>query len=466
MSDRVVAYVSDQAHSSLARAARALGFRPEQVRVLPADQAFRLRPDALLQAMDADVRAGRQPLFVAAAAGSTNTGAIDPLPALAAICRDQGVWLHVDGAYGGFAALTERGKSWLAGIELADSVTLDPHKWLSQPYECGCLLIRHGRQLRVAFEITPDYLKDAEVEEQEVNFADLGLQLTRMFRALKVWMSFKYFGVDAFRAAIDRSLDLARLAQARIEASQELELLNPATLSVVCFRRRFAGVDDEDQLARLNAALIQQLTDSGDALISSTRLHGRYALRLCVVNHTSSARDVEQVLEWIERASAPRLTPAQPAEAYDRHPDVVQPWIERQTADVSDLQALPLFQGLSDTDLQLIAHSAYRDRAASGDTIVRQWEVSSEFYLIMDGTADVYKGERRIDQLGPGSFFGELAAMDWGASFGYPRLASVIATSPMELLVLPGASFRTIMRDAPAFGDRIRQAVRERLPQL
>jgi CRP-like cAMP-binding protein len=150
----------------------------------------------------------------------------------------------------------------------------------------------------------------------------------------------------------------------------------------------------------------------------------------------------------------------------DRHPDVVQPWLERQTVDVSTLHALPLFQGLSSTELQLIVHSAYRDQVAADDTIVRQWEVSSEFYLIMDGTADVYKGERRIDQLGPGSFFGELAAMDWGASFGYPRLASVIATSPMELLVLPGASFRTIMRDAPAFGDRIRQAVRERMPRL
>jgi hypothetical protein len=279
-------------------------------------------------------------------------------------------------------------------------------------------------------------------------------------------MSFKYFGVGAFRAAIDRALDAARLAQARIEASQELELLNPASLSVVCFRRRFAGVDDEDELARLNAALLQQLTDSGEALISSTRLHGRYALRLCVVNHTSSARDVEQVLEWIERAPAPRQIPAQPVEAYDRHPGVVQPWLERQTVDVSALQALPLFQGLSDRDLLIIAHSAYRDRAESGDTIVRQWEVSSEFYVIMDGTADVYTAGGRIDQLGSGSFFGELAAMDWGASFGYPRLASVIATSPMELLVLPGASFRTIMRDAPAFGDRIRQAVRERMPRL
>lgn len=198
--------------------------------------------------------------------------------------------------------------------------------------------------------VWPDYLQNAEVEEQEVNFADLGFQLTPMFRGLKVWMSLKYFGADAFRAAIDRSLDLARLAQARIEASQDLELLHPATLSVVCFRRRFTGVDDEDELARLNAALLQQLTESGAALLSSTRLHGCYALRICVVNHTSSGRDIEQVLEWIERAPVPRLTSAQPAEVYDRHPDLVQAWLERQTVDVPALRALPLFRDLTRGD--------------------------------------------------------------------------------------------------------------------
>ena len=181
----VVAYCSDQAHSSVARAARALGFRPEQVRVLPTDEHFRMRPDALAATMEADVAAGRRPLFVAAAAGSTNTGAIDPMPELAAIARAHGAWLHVDGAYGAFAALTERGHEALAGIGLADSVTLDPHKWLYQPFECGCLLVREGRLLDEAFLITPDYLKDIEVARQEVNFSDRSFQLTRVSRALK-----------------------------------------------------------------------------------------------------------------------------------------------------------------------------------------------------------------------------------------------------------------------------------------
>ena len=192
MTDRVVVYVADQAHSSLARAARLLGFRSDQVRVLPTDERQRMRPEALAAAIDADAAAGREPLFVAAAAGSTNTGAVDPLPEIAAICRERGTWLHVDGAYGAFAALCDRGAEALRGIELADSVTLDPHKWLYQPFECGALLVRDGRQLRRAFEIVPDYLKDAAVEQGEVNFCDLGLQLSRSSRAIKLWLSLRY----------------------------------------------------------------------------------------------------------------------------------------------------------------------------------------------------------------------------------------------------------------------------------
>ena len=233
MSGELVAYVSEQGHSSLARAARVLGFGPQQVRVLPVDDKFRMRTDALEAAITADLAAGRRPLVVLAVAGTTNTGAVDDLAQLARVCGRYGVWLHVDGAYGAFAALTERGREALAGLELADSVTLDPHKWLYQPFECGALLVRRGHLLKDAFEIHPSYLQDTTARDGATNYADHGLQLTRMSRALKIWMSLQYFGVDAFAAAIDRAMDLAEHAQRVIEAAPDLELLAPATLGIV-----------------------------------------------------------------------------------------------------------------------------------------------------------------------------------------------------------------------------------------
>ncbi len=465
MSERVVVYVADQTHSSLARGARVLGFRPDQLRVLPVDRQYRMRLDALVAAMDADVAAGRRPLCVVANAGATNTGAIDPLPELARLCQDRGVWLHVDGAYGAFAALTERGKTWLQGIELADSVTLDPHKWLYQPFECGCVLVRDGRHLRAAFQIRPDYLQDIDAAEQEVNFADLGLQLSRASHALKLWLSLQAFGVDAFRAAIDRSLDLARWAQERITASPDLDLLHPATLGVVCFRRRFAGVEEEEMVARLNSQVLDGLIESGQAVVSSTRLHGRYALRLCVLNHTSRVRDLEHVLRWIETAPVPPQIPVAPVVS-DRHLDIHLPWLERSSARVADLRGLALFADARTGDLDAVVQAAYEHVAQSGEVIVQQWSTSREFYVILEGTAAVHAGERLVANLGAGDFFGELAALDWGAGYGYPRLATVTATAPLRLLVLPQARFQALLRQAPRFEQQIRQAVRERLPTL
>jgi aromatic-L-amino-acid/L-tryptophan decarboxylase len=470
MSDQVVGYLSDQAHSSMARAARVLGFRPDQVRVLPVDDGYRMRPEALAAAMAADVRAGRRPLFVAASAGSTSTGAVDPLPELAALCRQRGVWLHVDAAYGGFAALTERGRRWLAGIELADSVTLDPHKWLYQPFECGCLLVREGRRLHEAFRIQPAYLEDTQPGELEVNFSDLGVQLSRTSRALKLWLSLRYFGVDAFRAAIDRSIDLARFAQARIETSTQLELMTPAKLGVVCFRRRLDGAD-EDRLEQLNRSLAEGLAASGQGLVSSTRLRGRFALRMCVLNHTSGARDVERVLDWFERAPLPSAAepPALPL-TYDRDPPVATSWPNRRlgagTLGLDGLRRLPLFQPLSEAELERIAGLAGERAVNAGEVIVEQWDATREFYVVLEGTAAVRTAERHLDDIGPGDFFGEIAALDWGASFGYARLATVTATSSMRLLVLTSADLLLLMNDVPQISAEVSRTVRDRLPGL
>lgn len=473
MSEDVVIYVSDQAHASLPRAARILGFRPDQVRVLPVDDRFRMRPDALEGAIAADKRAGRRALFVAAAAGSTNTGAVDPFAEISAICRREGAWLHIDGAYGGFAAITERGREALKDIELADSVTLDPHKWLYQPFECGSLLVKNGTQLRRAFEIAPDYLKDLEIASREVNFADLGMQQSRMCRAIKIWMSLKYFGVENFRVAIDRALDLARRAEARIRASDEFELLSPVTLSVVCFRRRLPGIDDEAAHERVNRALLQGIEDGGQAWLSSTRLRGRYALRMCVLNHTTTAAHVDRVMDWLAQAPIhDRPAGATPGQVYDRHPDVSRGRSAEQATAVptavepSAVKRVPLFASLSEERIQELISSAREVSISSGTPIVERWDYGRDFFVLLEGSAEVSRDAVRLATIGPGEFFGELAALDWGASFGYPRLATVTAVEPVRLLVIDGERFNRLVAAEPDVASQLQNVVRQRLPGL
>jgi aromatic-L-amino-acid/L-tryptophan decarboxylase len=469
MSETVVVYVSDQGHSSIARAARVLGFRPNQVRVLPVDHRYRMRPAALASAMEADERAELRPMFVCAAAGSTNTGAVDPLHELAAICRARGAWLHVDAAYGGFAALSERGRELLAGIEQADSVALDPHKWLYQPFECGCLLVRNGKLLEDAFRITPDYLRDAEIASREVNFSDLGLQLTRMSRALKVWVSLQFFGVGAFRRAIDRCLDLAEEAERRILASGELELMSPRALSMVCFRRRPPGVDDEAVLERINAELLRSLNDTGRALISSTRLRARYSLRMCIFNHTTTAKEVDFVLDWVERTPVslePEAWSVRPEQEYDRNPDLHEGWLGQRALDARSLRSIPLFRWLSDEELERVLTMSREVTTVGGEAIVEKWGAGNDFFVIVEGSVEIGRPDASVITAGPGEFFGELAALDWGAGFAYPRLASVTASGPTRLLVIPDGKLNELVRAIPSVADHIRRAIQERLPHL
>ncbi|MDQ6605422.1 MAG: aminotransferase class V-fold PLP-dependent enzyme [Actinomycetota bacterium] len=474
MSGEVVGYVGDQAHSSLGRAARILGFRPDQLRVLPTDSGFCIEPRTLAGAVDADSRAGRRPLFLSASAGATNTGAIDPLPELAALCRDRGIWFHVDAAYGGFAALTDRGRAALRGIELADSVTLDPHKWLYQPYECGALLVREDHRLRAAFEMTPDYLQDAGAMVEEVNFSDRNVQLTRSSRAIKVWVSLQYFGADAFRAAIDRTLDLAGRLWARIEQSEVLELTAPPSLGVVCFRRRSPAARDEDEVDRDNADLVTALERSGLGLISSTVLHGRYSLRICVLSPTTAWEDLERVVEFLERTE--RTTPAGPEPAsvsgygYERDREMRMAPIRRRAADAGPLGApveavadLPLFAALDERQQEGVAALARITVCDSGETIVKQWDLSLDFHLVVEGCLEAEIGGIAVNRFGPGDFFGELAALDWGAGFGYPRTASVRAVTETTLLTFPVGSMNDLLREHPSVARQVRQAAAERL---
>ena len=466
MRDDLVVYVSDQAHSSLARAARMLGFRPDQVRVLPVDEQHRMRPDRCAGAIDADAAAGRRPLFVSVGAGSTNTGAIDPLPELAEICAAaRRVAARRRGLRRLRGADRARARRALRGIELADSVTLDPHKWLYQPFECGCLLVREGERLRRAFEITPDYLADAEAEDERGQLRrPRHAAHAHAARALKVWMSVTLFGVAAFRAAIDASLDLAQLAEARVREHPELELLSPAhardrLLPPALPRRRRRAQDAH------NAALVRAFAASGRGLVSSTRLRRRYAIRLCALNHASTAADVEATLEWLATADAPPA-PLGTARGIGR-PGARQATMAEAESGVGveprALATVPLFAGLDALRLQVLAAGARAEARTRGEAVVRRFESGRDFYVILAGRAEVHVGDRVVRTLGPGEFFGELAALDWGADYGYPRLATVVAASDLRLARLTAATLRELMREVPAIDAAIRRAASERL---
>ena len=270
-----VVYVSPEGHASVARAARLLAL---EVRVLPA-----LTADA--------VRAAGAPGIVAATAGTTSTGAVDPLPELADVCEELGLWLHVDGAYGAPAMLTEPGRTVLSGIERADSLVLDPHKWLFQPYEIGCVLMREPGLLERAFSLDGVYLRDTT--STDVQFRDRSPQLTRGSRALKLWLSLRVFGLDAFKAAIARGLALAELAEAILREREGWEVVTPAQLAIVTFRR-----DGPDELTdRIVAAAVAE----GFTAPSTTILDGRPVARLCTINPRTTDEDIRATIERLEQ---------------------------------------------------------------------------------------------------------------------------------------------------------------------
>ncbi|MGH6718303.1 MAG: pyridoxal phosphate-dependent decarboxylase family protein, partial [Alphaproteobacteria bacterium] len=252
------------------------------------------------RAIAADRAAGLRPFLIVANAGTTNTGAIDPLPALGRLAEDDGLWLHVDGAYGAAAALTARGRALLDGLGGAHSVVVDPHKWLFQPYEIGALLVRDPAWLRRAFAMDADYLQDTGAGQGEINFCDHGLQLTRGFRALKLWMTVQVFGMDALQAAIDHGLDLAEHAGRLLEAHPRFEVMTPPSLGVVTFRYmpKAGGAD------AINRDLVEAMIRDGFTLATSTTVRGHTVLRLCAINPRTTEADVAAVIDRIARLGA------------------------------------------------------------------------------------------------------------------------------------------------------------------
>ena len=290
-----VVYLSDQAHASILRDLKVMG--ETEVRVLESDADFRLPVSAVAGAVAADRAAGQTPFAVVATAGTTNTGAVDPLEELADLCSAEGIWFHVDGAYGAAAALCAPGRSALAGMERADSLTIDPHKWLFQPYEAGALLIREPGLLERTFGLSGEYLRDTFGEE--VNFRDRGIQLTRGVRALKLWLSVQVFGLAAFRDAVAQGLSLAEHAEAVLRARPGWEIVTPAQLGIVCFARE--GGDE----SRISADTVSD----GYAAPSTTVLRGRTVLRLCTINPRTTFEEIEATIERMERFAAARTDP-------------------------------------------------------------------------------------------------------------------------------------------------------------
>jgi aromatic-L-amino-acid/L-tryptophan decarboxylase len=294
-------YCSDQAHSSVQKAAWIAGIARDNVCAVPSDERYRMRVDRLREMMSADRAKGLRPFLICATAGATNTGAVDPMHELADFAKQEQVWLHTDSAYAGFSILTARGKALLDGLGRSDSITLDPHKWLYVPFECGCLMARDPRKLQEAFSVHPEYLQDVRARESEVNFADYGEQLSRYARALKVWIAVQFYGTASIAAAQDEAMDLAALAEKLVRDSPDMEVLTAAQFGIVCFRLHPQGMDDEAKLNELNERVNERVNRSGFVLMSSTRLRGALSLRLCIPGFRTRAEDVSAVLDLVRR---------------------------------------------------------------------------------------------------------------------------------------------------------------------
>ena len=297
-----VVYASREVHMSIPKAMALLGLGHENLRLVPVDDHFRMVTPELVRAIEQDRLAGKKGIAIVASAGTVNTGAIDPLAEIADIARRHGLWMHVDGAYGALAAIAV--PEMFRGMELADSISLDPHKWLYQPADCGCLLFRDPNTARATFAHTGDYAKVLNQDPVEAfAFFEESIELSRRFRALKLWFSLRYHGREAFRDAIRADLAHARRLAQRIASEPTLELLAPVELSAVCFRVKQAGAS-EDELNVLNASILKRVIQRRRVFFSNATIQGKFALRCCFVNHRTADADVDAVVEEVLAAAA------------------------------------------------------------------------------------------------------------------------------------------------------------------
>jgi len=304
---RLVVYRSGETHGCYQKAIELLGIGSNNLRTVAHDSSLRLQPAALDVAIRHDVDAGLVPLAVVASAGTVNTGAIDPIDEIADICARHNVWLHVDGAYGAPAVLSQQYQSQLSGFARADSIAMDPHKWLYVPVEAGLVLVRNGEAMRAAFSLVPPYLRtdgNAEGVAGLPWFSEYGFQQTRGFRALKVWMALQYHGLAGYRKAIARDIDHANALAAALRSASDFQLFEPQSLSIVCFRHVPQSCDrTPDAVDALNKQLLERVQLAGRVFLSSTTIEGRFWLRACFVNPLGTDDDVAAILDAVREAA-------------------------------------------------------------------------------------------------------------------------------------------------------------------
>ncbi|MCH7664648.1 MAG: decarboxylase [Acidobacteria bacterium] len=294
-------YVSNQVHHSVGRAATLAGFPESALRTVAVDSERRIDLQNLKELIGADRTCGRKPFLVVGSVGTTNTGAIDDLEGLAEVASSERLWLHLDAAYGGFFALTERGRKRMAGIELADSITLDPHKGLFLPYGTGCLLVKDVGTLQRAHTVEADYMPPMQDSEELVDFCEISPELSRDYRGLRVWLPIKIHGLEAFRSALDEKLDLTQEAHRELQAIAGIEIVAAPQLSVVAFRLAPPGVAEQD-LNQLNRDLLERINAKKRVFLTETVLDGRFVIRICVLNFRTHRDRIEMCLDDI-RAS-------------------------------------------------------------------------------------------------------------------------------------------------------------------
>lgn len=301
---KAVVYVSGQTHSSVAKGLHIIGFGREQIRVLPVDREFCMDLSALRSSVRKDMTDGNIPFAVVASAGTTNTGSVDPLAGISAICRKYDMWMHVDGAFGASALLSSEQRKKLDGIELSDSLSWDAHKWMMQTYGCSAVLVRNQSDLVRSFAAHPEYLKDAETSEEGVEFWDLGPELTRPARGLKLWLTLQTEGTEKMGRMIDHGCRMAELAGKLIQEEPEWEIISGPSLGVVNFRYIADGTLSEEELDSANQHISAEITESGFAQIFTTELGGKKVLRMCTINPETTEEDIRRTIEKLTKAEA------------------------------------------------------------------------------------------------------------------------------------------------------------------